>query len=205
MAEYYFDIETTHFDFDKAEIITIQWQRLNGFTGEPLDKINILKAWESSEEDILKQFYPNLKCNPFDFIFVGKNLFFDFCVLNERLKHYGLGEIDLRCLHERVSLDIKPILVIMNDGRFRGYDKVMPKTNPTTNAQLKSNSPSYSLSVNSEILKDKLTSQIWGTMVSAACQGLKKSFFHLPFLVVAKKVKDISARASLREENSWHF
>jgi hypothetical protein len=36
-------------------------------------------------------------------------------------------------LNERVSLDIKPILVIMNDGNFRGYDKVMPKTNPTTN------------------------------------------------------------------------
>jgi len=133
LVEYYFDIETTDFDFDKAEIITIQWQRLNGFTGEPIDRINILKRWDSSEEDILKQFYPNLKCKPFDFIFVGKNLFFDFCVLNERLQHYGLGEIDLRCLHERVSLDIKPILVIMNDGNFKGYDKVMPKTNPTTN------------------------------------------------------------------------
>lgn len=131
MTEYYFDVETT--DFDKAEIITIQWQRLNGFTGEPIGEINILKRWESSEEDILKEFCPNLNCRPFDFIFVGKNLFFDFCVLNERLQHYGLGEINLRCLHERVSLDIKPILVIMNDGSFRGYDKVMPKTNPTTN------------------------------------------------------------------------
>jgi len=133
MTEYYFDIETTGFDFDKAEIITIQWQRLNGFTGEPLDKINILKSWESSEEDILKQFYPKLRCKPFDFIFVGKNLFFDFCMLNERLQHYGLGKIDLRCLNERVSLDIKPILVIMNEGSFKDYDKIMPKTNPTTN------------------------------------------------------------------------
>src|SRR3989339_888069 len=122
MTEYYFDVETTHFDFDKAEIITIQWLRLNGFTGEPFGEINILKRWDSSEEDILKQFYPNLKCK-----------FFDFCVLNERLQHYGLGEINLRCLNERVSLDIKPILVIMNDGSFKGYDKIMPKTNPTTN------------------------------------------------------------------------
>jgi DNA polymerase elongation subunit (family B) len=133
MTEYYFDIETTDTDFDKGEIITIQWQRLNGFTGEPIDRINILKRWECSEEDVLRQFYPHLKCKPFDFIFIGKNLFFDFCMLNERLKHYGLGEIDLRCLNERVSLDIKPILVIMNDGSFKGYDKVMPKTNPTTN------------------------------------------------------------------------
>ena len=133
MAEYYFDIETTGTDFDKAEIITIQWQRLNGFTGETFGELNILKCWDSSEEDVLKKFYPNLTCKPFDFIFVGKNLFFDFCILNERLKHYGIGEIDLRCLNQRVSLDIKPILVIMNGGNFKGYDKVLPKTNPTTN------------------------------------------------------------------------
>ena len=133
ITEYYFDIETTDKDFDKAEIISIQWQRLNGFTGESIDKINILKRWDSSEQDILKKFYPNLTCRPFDFIFVGKNLYFDFCILNERLQHYGLGKIDLRCLNERVSLDIKPILILMNDGRFKGYDKIMPKTNPTTN------------------------------------------------------------------------
>ena len=54
-------------------------------------------------------------------------------MLNERLKHFKLGEIDLRCLNERVSLDIKPILVVMNDGNFKGYDKVLPKTNLTTN------------------------------------------------------------------------
>ena len=136
MAEYYFDTETTGFDFDNDEIITIQWQRLNGFTGEPIGELNILKRWESSEEEILKQFLPKLNCRPFDFIFIGKNLFFDFCMLNERLKHYSSGEIDLRCLHERVSLDIKPILVMMNNGNFRGYDKVLPKTNPMTNDKI---------------------------------------------------------------------
>jgi hypothetical protein len=57
-------------------------------------------------------------------------------MLNERLEHYGLGEIDLRCLNERVSLDIKPILVIMNDGSFKAYDKVIPKTNPTPNGTI---------------------------------------------------------------------
>jgi len=54
-----------------------------------------------------------------------------FCARYERLEHFGLGEIDLRCLNERVSLDIKPILVMMNNG-FTGYDKVLPKTNPIT-------------------------------------------------------------------------
>jgi hypothetical protein len=48
------------------------------------------------------------------------------------MKHYGLGELDLRCLNERVILDIKPILVLMNDGTFSNYDKVIPKTNPLT-------------------------------------------------------------------------
>ena len=132
MAEYYFDIETTGVDFDKHEIITIQWQELDRYTGKPIGELNVLKRWESSEEDILKRFSPNLTCYQWDFVFIGKNLFFDFCMLNERLKHFGLGKIDLRCLNERVSLDIKPILVIMNNG-FGGYDKVMPKTNPTPN------------------------------------------------------------------------
>jgi len=132
MTEFYFDMETTGFNFDADEIITIQWQRLNGFTGEPIDKLNILKRWDSSEKTILETFLPNLKCRPFDFIFIGKNLLFDFCILNQRLKHFGLGELDLRCLYERVSLDIKPILVLMNNGIFTGYDRVVPKTNPLT-------------------------------------------------------------------------
>lgn len=136
MAEYYFDIETTGTDFDKDEIITIQWQELDRFTGEPLGELDILKRWESSEEEIVKAFHPKLTCYHWDFVFIGKNLFFDFCMLNERLKHFRLGDIDLRCLNERVSLDIKPILVIMNSGNFMGYDKVLPKTNPLTNDKI---------------------------------------------------------------------
>jgi hypothetical protein len=53
-------------------------------------------------------------------------------MLNERLKQFGLGEIDLRCLNDRVSLDIKPILVLINDGSFIGYEEIIPKTNPIT-------------------------------------------------------------------------
>jgi hypothetical protein len=136
MAEFYFDMETTGFDFDTDTIETIQWQRLNGFTGEPISELNILKRWESSEKEILEAFIPNLRYSPFDFIFVGKNLLFDFCFLSRRMKHHDLGEFNLRCLYERVSLDVKPILVIMNNGNFRDYDKVLPKTNPLTNDQI---------------------------------------------------------------------
>jgi len=95
-----------------------------------------LKRWESSEKEILETFIPNLRCKPFDFIIIGKNLLFDFCFLNQKMKLYNLGELDLRCLYERVSLDIKPILVLMNNGNFMGYDKMLPKTNPLTNDKI---------------------------------------------------------------------
>ena len=52
-------------------------------------------------------------------------------MLNERLKHHNLGQHLIVCsLSARVHLDIKPILVLMNGGNFKGYDKVIPKTNP---------------------------------------------------------------------------
>jgi uncharacterized protein YprB with RNaseH-like and TPR domain len=62
LTEYYFDIETTGFDFDKDELITIQWQRVNGFTGEPIGELNILKRWEymvNGEKEILTAFKKN--------------------------------------------------------------------------------------------------------------------------------------------------
>ncbi len=135
MTEYYFDVETTGKDFYKNEIITIQWQRL-GFNGEPIGELNILKRWESSEKGILQQFYPNLTGNPWDFIFVGKNMGFDFAMLSQRLKHHQVGAFDLCCLQERVTLDIKPLLVLLNNGRFKGYNTLMPKTNPTENKDI---------------------------------------------------------------------
>jgi hypothetical protein len=129
-------METTGTNFDTDEVITIQWQMLDSYTGVPAGELKILKRWDFSEKEIIETFLPNLKCRPFDFIFIGKNLLFDFCLLNQRMKHYGLGELDLRCLNERVILDIKPILVLMNDGTFSNYDKVLPKTNPLTNDKI---------------------------------------------------------------------
>jgi len=136
MAEYYFDTETTGFDFDKDEIITIQWQEVDRFTGEPLSELNILKSWESSEKEILGNFAPNLTCYHWNFILIGRNLLFDFNMLNQRMKHHNLGEFNLRCLYERITLDIKPILVLMNNGGFTGYQQLMPKTNPIENKDI---------------------------------------------------------------------
>jgi hypothetical protein len=95
-----------------------------------------LKSWESSEKDILKNFFPNLTCYPWDFIFAGKNMGFDFAMLGQRLKHHNIGEFNLCCLQERVTLDIKPVLVLLNSGRFKGYQNLIPKTNPTENKDI---------------------------------------------------------------------
>lgn len=91
MVEYYFDMETTGRNLETDEIITIQWQKLDRFTGKPIGELNILKRWEfrekeDSEKEMLKTFLPNLKCKPFDFVFVGNNLLFDFCFLSQRIK-----------------------------------------------------------------------------------------------------------------------
>ena len=125
VADYYFDTETTGFNPDVDEIITIQWQRLNGFTGKPIGELHVMKRWESSEKGILEDFVPNIRSRPFDFIFVGKNLMFDFCLLNQRMKQYGLGEIDLRYLYDRALVDLKPVLVIINNGKFKGYGDLL--------------------------------------------------------------------------------
>lgn len=126
MPEYYFDTETTGLDPTKNKIITIQWQALNGFTGEPIGELQILKEWESSEKEILGKFLPLIQCdNPWNFIIVGKNLLFDFLFLDRRAKEYGFEGFDLAYCYDRVWLDLKHILVLINKGSFRGYDKVL--------------------------------------------------------------------------------
>ena len=126
LVEHYFDIETTGLDLEHDKVITIQIQELVGRTGEPIGEINILKEWESSEKEILEKTMPLLTCeNPFEFIMVGKNLLFDFMFLSRRAKKYGLEGLDLRCVYDRAITDLKHVLVMINKGNFRGYDKLL--------------------------------------------------------------------------------
>ena len=114
MTEYYFDMETTGFNFEVDEVITIQWQELKWSTGEPIGELNILKRWESSEKHILETFLPNLEGRPFDFIAVGDNLMFDFCFLSQRMKQHNLGELGLRFLYDKPFVNLKTVLVLIN-------------------------------------------------------------------------------------------
>ena len=126
LVEYYFDIETTGKNPAQDKIIAIQWQKLRQSTWEPVGELNILKEWESSEKEVLEDFLPIAHCEyPWDFIFIGINLMFDFNFLNERAKRFGLRGLNLSYLYDHPFLDLKHILVLINDGRFKDYSKFL--------------------------------------------------------------------------------
>ena len=76
MPNYYLDIETTGLNPEKDKIITIQYAELDSFTSEQVGELKILKEWESSEKEILRQFVIDseiTKSYPFSFVSVGFN------------------------------------------------------------------------------------------------------------------------------------
>lgn len=124
MPEYYLDIET-HPRGDRPslddEVITIQFQKLNTRTGKPEGKLVILKAWESSEEEILREFYYIFRPErPFQFVPIGMNLNYDLFVLHNRWKRIGINVPLETLFYHHPRLDIKPIIVILNGGSFKG-------------------------------------------------------------------------------------
>jgi uncharacterized protein YprB with RNaseH-like and TPR domain len=129
--EYYFDTETTGTDPTKHKIITIQWQLLDRSSGEPVGELQILKEWESSEKEILKEFLPKIQCDyRWNFIAIGKNLLFDFNFLDKRIEKWGLTDFrrfDLAYCQDRVFLDLKHPIVLMNNSQFVGYNEVLDK------------------------------------------------------------------------------
>ena len=115
--KYYFDIETTGLDPATSKIITIQFQELD-FEGKPVGSLTILKEWESSEADILKQFYEKLNYsnNVWDFVPCGYNLKFEHDFLLKRGKLYNL----YFNLLDRPIIDLHPIGIMMNDTNHKG-------------------------------------------------------------------------------------
>lgn len=120
MTNFYLDIETTGIDAQHDQILTIQFQPLDRSTGMPISSLRILKAWESSEKQILEQFIAEvgiLDPYPFTFIPVGFNLMFEHAFFKTRSVANGLPEIDILA---SPFIDLKAVGVLMRRGEFKG-------------------------------------------------------------------------------------
>lgn len=128
MPAYYFAMEGYHTgekpDPAVDKLITIQYQKIDLTTGEPLGELTILKEWESSEQAILTTFY-----NQFfradvpvtHFIPVGMSLDYEFEMLMTKCKKYNLPAITSHQIYfQRPRFDLRSIVVLLNDGRFAG-------------------------------------------------------------------------------------
>jgi len=128
MPAYYFAMEGYHAG-DKPDpatdtLITIQYQKIDLATGEPLEKLTILKEWESSEKSIVTQFYLQFfgpEVSVTHFIPVGVDLDYAYELILAKARKYHLPEISSHRLYwMRPRLDLGPVLVLLNDGRFAG-------------------------------------------------------------------------------------
>ena len=135
MTEYYLDIETYSPtgkpDLEQDKIITIQFQELSTREGHPQGELVIVSEWHSgSEEALLDEFRQRfLTGGSFDFIPIGLNLYgFDLILIIRRLNKYFNLQLGMDFFRTRPVIDIKPILVIMNGGMFKGYDRLLGKT-----------------------------------------------------------------------------
>lgn len=127
MSDYYFDIETKGTPLD-SEIVTVQYQMTNSGSGIAKGDLVILKAWESSEEQIVREFHAVFQPeseNPFVFVPIGENLTFDLMVMWNAWKRAGI-EVSLeKLLYARPKIDIKSDLVRMMGGNFKGASLTM--------------------------------------------------------------------------------
>ena len=147
MTDYYFDIETVPLEQFRAKyedptikkiinpveckIISIQYQPIWSDTGKPKGELQILKEWESNEENIIKLLVevmfprgiPPEKIH-WAFVPIGNNLMYEFKFLIPRLKQFCNIELDIS---EKPFFDIKHILIGINNARFIGYSELIGK------------------------------------------------------------------------------
>jgi hypothetical protein len=136
MTHYYLDIETTGLDEKNDEIITIQYQKVSVTTGEAIGPLVILKGWEHGEENIVKEIAAMLLGDIWDFVPVGNNLTFEFKFLSAKIRKYLGKEIDVESLVSRPHIDIKPLMILANGGRFKGCHLVLGKKGNGANIPL---------------------------------------------------------------------
>lgn len=119
MGEFYLDIETTGLNPAKDKIITIQFQELDRYTGEAMGPLIILKEWESSEKEIIKEFIArtNILEGDWNFVPVGYNLNFEHNFLKIRTSINNLPLVDIL---NSPFIDLRAVGILMNKGQFKG-------------------------------------------------------------------------------------
>lgn len=127
MGNFYLDIETTGLNEKEDRILTIQYQELDS-QGGVRGPLAILKAWESSEKEILERFIQEtgILTKKFQFVPVGYNLGFEHNFFKARTREHGLPEVDIL---NYPFIDLHSIGVLMNQGMFKGasLDKLTGK------------------------------------------------------------------------------
>ena len=122
MKDYYLKIETTGIDVENDKILTIQFQKLGTTSGRTESDLTILKSWESSEKEILEEFFNIFDPlgHKFSFMPIGISLDFVFLMLHNRWNKYGI-DVPLKTLtYGTPNVDLKSILVILNGGMHKG-------------------------------------------------------------------------------------
>jgi hypothetical protein len=128
MPAYYFSIDgiKTGEKSDPAtdKLVTLQYQKIDLTTGEPLDVLVICREWESSEQEIVTSFY-NQFFRPgtpvTQFIPVGLNLDYTYEMLVALFRKYRLAPVTSHELYyQRPRFDLRPVIVLLNNGRFAG-------------------------------------------------------------------------------------
>ena len=179
MPHYYLDIETTGLDPDEDEIITIQYQKIALDNGTPEEDLTILKSWTagSSEKKIISEIMPFLmSSNPFHFVPVGNNLNFEFKFLAAKINKYFGMDVDSGYFHSRPYIDLKPLMILLNGGRFKGYQLILNKPFSGSNVPIWYENKEY----------EKIVNYI--STEAAAFAGFYNNIHHLMFNEDLKKI-----------------
>jgi hypothetical protein len=121
LAEFYLNVERLGHNTSQDKLLAIVVQELNSL-GQPAGEQKVLSEWERGESAMLSEFLDILDLrHPWGFIPVGFDLISAFEFLR-RKAHQCLGQsFSLQLLYERLpTIDLLPLAVLMNKGRFRG-------------------------------------------------------------------------------------
>ena len=128
MPQYYFDIVTyspgNKPDPEKDRIISIQYQKIDFRSGKPIQEIEILREWNTSEEAIVTQFYNKFfrgGQNKWIFIPVGYDLNTAWEIITRKFEQYLGADFKNKNFHYTIPhIDLASVVVLLNGGNFIG-------------------------------------------------------------------------------------